>query len=111
MPKRTRTHSRLALEASRLLGLQIRQARIERRWTTSELAERGGISRATLQKVEAGNPTVAGGIMFDVATLVGVPLFFEDRSRLVAEINRGVDRIALLPEKVRPRKAELDDDF
>lgn len=94
-----------------MLGLQVRQGRIERRWTADELSKRAGVDRKTLAKVEAGDPTVAIGIALDVASLVGVPLFFEERSRLVGEINRSADRIALLPANVRHRSGDDDDDF
>lgn len=111
MAKKVRVYSRTASDAITLLGLQVRQGRVERRWTAEELSERAGVDRKTLLKVESGDPTVAIGIALDIASLVGVPLFFADRSRLVAEINRSADRIALLPPSVRPRKGDGDDDF
>lgn len=51
------------------------------------------------------------GVAFDVATLVGVPLFEEDRSRLAAELARRRDRLALLPQRVREPKGDLDNEF
>jgi transcriptional regulator with XRE-family HTH domain len=101
----------VARRAAELLGLQIRQARVERRWSVRELAERAGISTDTLLRVERGDPTVSLGIAFDLATLVGVPLFYEDRSRLAPEVARARDRVALLPQRVRPREMPIDDDF
>ncbi|MEQ9860538.1 helix-turn-helix domain-containing protein [Pectobacterium cacticida] len=41
----TRTYSRYSRDAARLLGLMIRTARIERKLTVEELAERAGVSR------------------------------------------------------------------
>ena len=76
-----------------------------------ELAERAGISTNTLHKVEQGDPSVCLGTALDVATLVGVPLFYEDRSRLAEEAARSRDRAALLPQRVRQREGDLDNDF
>lgn len=76
-----------------------------------ELAERAGVSTDTLLKVEHGDPTVSLGVAFDVATLVGVPLFYEDRSRLADEVARSRERGALLPQRVYKRESDLDDDF
>lgn len=98
-------------QAAELLGARVKESRVERRWTVRELAERAGISTSTLQKVERGNPGVTLGVAFDVATLVGVPLFEEDRSRLAAELARRRDRLALLPQRVREPKGDLDNEF
>ena len=50
----TRTYSKYAQEAAVLLGEQIKLGRKRRRWSEQNLAERAGISRATLQKIEKG---------------------------------------------------------
>lgn len=44
------------------MGEQIKLARLRRHLTTELVAERAGISRATLWNVEKGNPSVAIGI-------------------------------------------------
>jgi len=44
------------------VGEQIKLARLRRNLTAELVAERAGISRATLWKVESGNPAVAMGI-------------------------------------------------
>lgn len=46
----------------RTLGEQIKLARLRRNLPTELVAERAGISRASLWKVESGNPSVAMGI-------------------------------------------------
>lgn len=106
-----RPHSRYAIEAAQLLGAQIRAARLERRWSQKELAGRAGITTPTLRKVEQGDPSVALGTAFEVAALVGVPLFHEDRSRLTLELDRVTGRSALLPQRVRAPKREVEDAF
>ncbi len=110
MPKRQHAYPPTVHEAAELLGAEIRQARIGRRWTVRELAERAGISPATLQKVERGDPSVSLGTAFDAATLVGVPLFYSDGSRLADEAARA-RRPTLLPRVVRHHKRDLDNEF
>jgi transcriptional regulator with XRE-family HTH domain len=108
---RNRTYSDTVRDAAQLLGAQVRQARIQRGWTVRDLAERAGISPPTLLKVEHGDPTVALGTAFDLAVLTGVPLFFDDRSRLATEAVRQQERTALLAQRVRPSFEEPDYDF
>lgn len=111
MAKRTRAYSRTVRQAAELLGAQIREARIERRWTVRELAERAGVSTSTLLKVEQGDPSVTLGVAFDLAALVGVPLFHEDRAGMRAELARRRDRLTLLPQRVRKPKEDLGNEF
>lgn len=110
MSKRQHAYSTTVHDAAGLLGAEIAQARIARRWTVRELAERAGVSPATLQKVERGNPSVALGTAFDVATLVGVPLFYADGSRLADEAARA-RRPTLLSRAVRHPRGKLDNEF
>lgn len=105
------TWSRSASEAAQILGLEVARARRERRWTAAELAERAGITAVTLRKVERGDPTVSLGIAFEVATLVGVRLFGAERSALADLVERGRNRLALLPASVREPAGSVHDDF
>lgn len=109
--KRTRAYSPYASEAAGLLGAQIAAARRGRRWSVRELADRAGITPFTLRKVERGDMTVGLGVAFEVAALVGVPLFYDDRERLAAEADRARARAALLPGRVRTRAEDVKDDF
>lgn len=61
-----RIYSSYTREAAALLGKQVRLGRIQRKWTEQELAERAGLSRATLQKIEKRDPSVAIGRVFEV---------------------------------------------
>lgn len=108
--KSPRTYSPLTVEAAKLLGARVRLARRERRWTLQELADRIGVSHVTMRKVERGDLTVALGVAFEAAAVVGVPLFHEDRSRRLLEAGRVDDRLAVLPQLVR-KPLEVDDDF
>jgi transcriptional regulator with XRE-family HTH domain len=107
----TQTYSRYALEALKLLGSSVRAARIERRMTTSELAERVGISRASLHRIERGDPRSSIGSVFEAATIVGVPLFEANPSRLAAELVRVEEKLALLPKLIRTPSVDVDDEF
>ena len=49
-------------EILKTLGEQIKLARLRRNLSATLVAERAGISRASLWKVESGNPSVAMGI-------------------------------------------------
>jgi transcriptional regulator with XRE-family HTH domain len=98
------------MEAVRLLGASVRLGRRERGWTVAELAERVGVTEATMLKVEHGDPGVRLGIALEAAALVGVPLFDEDSSRRALEARRIEDRLAVLPQSVR-QPLEVDDDF
>lgn len=106
-----RVYSRYTREAGVLLGKQIRLARKQRKWTESELAERAGIARATLQKIEKGDPTVAIGLVFEVAALTGIKLFDEKSTTLSHLLSRTDDKLTLLPNRVRKRRKTIEDDF
>ncbi|MGD9696877.1 MAG: helix-turn-helix transcriptional regulator [Thermoleophilia bacterium] len=108
--KVSRTYTPRARDAARLLGAEIRAARTERRWTIDDLAERVGASRGTIGRLERGDMTVALGIAFEAAALVGVPLFHDDARRRALEAGRIEDRLSVLPKRVR-RPVEGDDDF
>lgn len=109
--RRPHTYSTPTLDAAKVLGLELARARRERRWTAQDLAERAGISVVTLRKVERGDPTVALGTVFEVAVLLGVPLFDVERSALPELVRRGRERLALVPSRVREPVARVRDDF
>jgi transcriptional regulator with XRE-family HTH domain len=110
MAKR-RTYSNYAQEAAVLMGGQIKLGRKQRKWTEKNLADRAGISRATLQKIENGEMSCAIGLVFEAATLVGVNLFEQDRLSLAKNIDQTRDKIALLPQRIKSRTKAVDDDF
>lgn len=109
--RRPHSFSRQTLDAARVLGLEVARARRARRWTAEELAARAGIGKGTLYRVEQGDPTVALGITFEVATLLGIQLFGADRRELAELVGRGRERLALLPARVREPEGPVDDDF
>lgn len=108
---RPRPYSPYAVDAARLLGAEIRLARRKRRWSQTELAERVGINPRTVYKIERGDLSVGLGAAFEAAALLGVPLFYADRSRLTADLDRVEARAALLPRpgRVRSDQTAIDD--
>jgi transcriptional regulator with XRE-family HTH domain len=109
MERAPHAFSLMAADAAQLLGARIQLARRERRWTLQELAERVGVTRVTMRKVERGDPSVRLGIAFEAAAVTSVPLFHEDLARVRLERGRVDDRLAVLPQIVRRRV--IDDDF
>lgn len=107
----TKRHLAHAREAAGLIGAEIAARRKERRWTEAQLAERAGISRTTLHKVERGDTSVAIGTVFDLATLVGVVLFHETAAQVARDRHAVDQRLALLPDRIRVSTKEVFDDF
>ena len=66
------TLPRAARQALVKLGADIAVARKKRRISTVSMAERAFISRATLYKVEKGDPTVSMGIYATVLAILGL---------------------------------------
>ena len=71
MNKRGVTVSPKTAEILEQMGEQIKLARLRRRLSAELVAERAGISRATLWNVEKGSPSVAIGIYAAVLHALG----------------------------------------
>lgn len=71
MNKRGVTISPKTAEILEQMGEQIKLARLRRRLSSELVAERAGISRATLWNVEKGSPSVAIGIYASVLHALG----------------------------------------
>lgn len=106
-----RTYARYTIEGIALLGKMIRLGRKQRRMSEHELAERLGVARSTLQRMEKGDPKVEIGLMFEAAAIVGVKLFDADERNVTALAERTDDRIAILPKHVYKTGKLIDDDF
>jgi transcriptional regulator with XRE-family HTH domain len=98
-------------DAARVLGQQIAIARRSQRRTAEDVAERAGITRVTLRKVERGDPTVSIGTVFEVAGVLGVSLFGAQGRELAELAARGERELALLPSRIDTVTHEVDDDF
>jgi transcriptional regulator with XRE-family HTH domain len=112
MPKSiTRTYSRYNREATALLGALIREARNDRKLTAQELADRAGVSRGLLQRIEKGNLKCEIGAVFEVATIVGVTLFDANENTLTKYLRQTREKLALLPKSVRKKSKPVRDEF
>ena len=112
MPKSvTRTYSHYTKEALTLLAGLIRAARLERKLSTQEVAERAGISRSMLQRIDKADMKGEIGAVLEVATIVGVKLFDPESSSLSKHIMQAQEKLSLLPQKARKAKKAVDDEF
>jgi transcriptional regulator with XRE-family HTH domain len=96
-----------AQEAARHLGVLVRQARLARRWTLAELAERARVSPATLKRIEKGAPSASLGVWLAVLERLGLLPRLKDLRDPASE--------ALLNEtrarRARRKHADVDLDF
>ena len=90
--------------ALKILGEDIKNARRRRRISTTLMAERANISRATLTRVEKGDPSVSIGIYASV-------LFVLDLTSQLSKLaDPGIDELGRmleeqhLPKKIKPSK-------
>lgn len=104
-------YSRYARDAISLLGKSIRERRLSRKITTTDLAKRAGISRDLLYRIERGDPACGVGAVFEAAAISGVPLFEEDRSSLTGRLARSEEKLALMPKAVRSSRKAVKDAF
>lgn len=111
MAKKSRPYSRYAKDAAVLLGQLIHKARIERKMTAEELANRAGLSRGLLRRIENGDPGCTLGAVFEAAAIAGVPLFEADDRALAGALAANSAVMALLPKSVRARREKPNDDF
>ena len=106
-----RIYSRQNLEALELLGQMIRVGRIDRKMTAQEMANRAGISRPLLRRIEGADPSCAVGSVFEVAVIAGVPLLGGEPDRLQAQRSALTERLSLLPQRTRKSRMVIRDDF
>ena len=95
---------RPARQALVKLGRDVAVARKKRRISTVSMAERAFISRATLYKLERGDPSVSMGAYATVLTILGLVSSLGDvasRETDVLGLDLDEDR---LPRSIRPRR-------
>ncbi len=56
----------------RLLGERIQTARVRRRWSREDLANRVGVGRRTIARLEEGAPGVALGVFLSALWVMGL---------------------------------------
>jgi len=89
------------------LGENIKLARLRRKLSAEQVAERAGISRSTLWQIEKGKPSVAMGAYFQVLFTMGLE---KDFLKLGAddELGRKLQDIGLLVKDRAPKKRIKD---
>ncbi|MEL2242062.1 helix-turn-helix transcriptional regulator [Leclercia adecarboxylata] len=107
----TRNYSRHSRDAARLLGLMLRTARIERQLTVEGLAERAGVSSGLVYRAEEGDMGCAIGAVFELATILGVPLFIPDPASMALHTANAEKTLSLMPRSVHRFRKVIDDDF
>jgi transcriptional regulator with XRE-family HTH domain len=105
-----RTYSPYTLKALEILGKMIQLKRKESALTLQGLADRAGVSRSLIQRLETCEPGCEIGVAFEVAHLLGIELFESPmgQSTLIGTLT---DKIALLPAAVRDSKKEVSNAF
>lgn len=102
-------------QALKELGELIAIGRKDRRFTQVELAERVGVSRMTIVRMEKGAPEVAVGHYLTAAWILGLPVlawsdFAATRPESVLALLLKSLRVHM-PERVRAKKVMINDDF
>lgn len=86
-----------------ILGENIKTARLRRKISMEQIAERAGISRATVWAVEKGSPSVAMGTYMQILFVLGLD---RDLLRVAAddELGRKLQDAELLTKKRAPKR-------
>jgi len=106
-----RSYARYTIAAVELLGLLVQVERKSRRMTAQDMADRLGVDRSTLHRLEQGDPKVELGLAFEACAILGIPLFEEDARGVSMRLDEAGKRLALLPRRVRPKPLSISDDF
>jgi len=85
------------------LGENIKTARLRRKISMEQIAERAGVSRATIWAVEKGAPSVAMGIYIQILFVLGLD---KDMLQVAAddELGRKLQDAELLTKRRAPKR-------
>ncbi len=91
------------------LGQNIKLARLRRKMSTEQLAERAGIGRMTLYKIEKGSPVVSLGNYLQVLFILGLE---KDLIQVAANdpLGRKIQDAKLLVKQRAPKLKKKDND-
>lgn len=80
-------------ELATLIGVRVRTARTLQGWTLDQLAERSGVSRRMVVKVEQGqtNPSVTTLLLLSDALGIGLPTLVAEREGIPSALTRHGD--------------------
>lgn len=85
------------------LGERLRKARLRRAYAAETIAQRAGITRKTLSRVEQGDPAVALGVYARVMQALGLDADLEVLAR-DDELGRKLQDLQLTMPRRAPRK-------
>jgi transcriptional regulator with XRE-family HTH domain len=85
------------------LGDRLRQARLRRAYTAEVIAQRAGVTRKTLGRVEQGDPAVSLGVYTRVLQALGLDTDLADLAR-DDELGRRLQDLNLKQPRRAPRK-------
>lgn len=105
-----RTYSPHTLKALEVMGKMINLKRKEKGYTLQGLAERAGVSRSLIQRLEKCDPGCEIGVAFEVAHILGIELFESPVGKTFLSESL-TDKIALLPASVREKKVDISNEF
>ncbi len=88
----------------RKLGDDLRKARIRRKLTMAVVADRAGISRETLSKIQKGDPRVSMGAYAMVVMALGLGVSWMDFADIRHDTYGQIIEDEDLPQRVRPPK-------
>lgn len=90
-------------------GQRLKDARLRRRFSKQVVCQRGQISRPTLDKIEAGDPSVAFGNYMQVLRVLGMT---DDLGRVAAEdkLGRKLQDESLPMRKRAPKRLKRSGD-
>ena len=109
-PVMGKTTPNLLPRISRLLenfGGNLKLARLRRKYSAETVAQRAGITRRTLSKVEQGDPTVAFGVY---ARVMQVLRLEDDLAQLAVDdvLGRKLQDAGLTPKRRAPKKSSAN---
>lgn len=105
-----RSYSSNTTDALKVMGNLVALGRKEKGLTAQALADKAGVSRGLIHRIERGDPKCEIGVVFEVATLLGVSLFSSDIPLFILADTLEA-RIAVLPKSVRVRGKVVSNDF
>ena len=102
-------------EALKETGALVAAARREKKMTQDQLANRIGVKRDTVARLERGAPGVSVGWVLTAAWVLGLPILRSSdfaSARPTTAVATFLEQLdAQLPTRVRPTREEPDDDF
>lgn len=105
-----RSYSQNTMDTLKVMGNLVALNRKEKGLTAQALADKVGVSRGLIHRIERGDPKCEIGVVFELATLLGIPLMSSEIPVFVLA-DTIESRISVLPKSVRAKGKEVSNDF